>query len=523
MSDFLTKPAPHTAAARFIAGKPALLRREFDQLVPELRARAFTVAGLESTDAIARVRSHIAALPLGADWEEAKAGILDEIADTYGGAAAERRAELLLRLHGFQSYAAANHRALESMRHIFPYRRYVTAGDGRVRASHRALGGLVLPADSPFWQTHTPPWQWGCRCDTVGVTEEDYADIQAQDAKIDDPAKRSIPTPEAIAKLENEGIVSRGLNDTHNVKTPSQGGRGTFEWDPGTLDIPLEELRRKYSEEPGGPEAFAKFEAFARSLQPEGLGTTLWDWLENPPRRATAVAVPTLPSTAATVATVATTTAAAATGTLADHIANHPPVSDALTLRLRGRARQAAEDALAAIESVHGDGLLTPVPLVSTRRNVLGYYSHDTRSGAAIELALKQTGDWPALTLAHEVGHWLDHQALGTPGSFASHTAVTAPLWRGFLHAVQSTPTYRTLTALPYSHGGYFLTTHELFARAYAQFIATESAHPRLLADLARVRAGFQPWRQWPEEEFAPIANAIRAILDDKGWIRPKP
>lgn len=41
---------------------------------------------------------------------------------------------------------------------------YVTAGDERVRASHRALDGVRYPRDHKFWEKYAPLNGWNCRC-----------------------------------------------------------------------------------------------------------------------------------------------------------------------------------------------------------------------------------------------------------------------------------------------------------------------------------------------------------------------
>lgn len=41
---------------------------------------------------------------------------------------------------------------------------YRTAGDSHVREEHRALNGITLPPDDPFWQKYYPPNGWNCRC-----------------------------------------------------------------------------------------------------------------------------------------------------------------------------------------------------------------------------------------------------------------------------------------------------------------------------------------------------------------------
>ncbi|MBO2009185.1 phage minor head protein [Hymenobacter negativus] len=50
--------------------------------------------------------------------------------------------------------------------------RYDTAGDDRVRHDHAIYDGIVRPKDDAFWDSHFPPCDWGCRCDTVEVDDD---------------------------------------------------------------------------------------------------------------------------------------------------------------------------------------------------------------------------------------------------------------------------------------------------------------------------------------------------------------
>lgn len=50
--------------------------------------------------------------------------------------------------------------------------RYDTAGDDRVRHDHAIYDGIVRPKDDPFWDSHFPPCDWGCRCDAVEVDDD---------------------------------------------------------------------------------------------------------------------------------------------------------------------------------------------------------------------------------------------------------------------------------------------------------------------------------------------------------------
>lgn len=55
----------------------------------------------------------------------------------------------------------------------FPYFRYI-ARDG-ARSSHSVLDNLVLPKTDPFWHTHTPPWDFNCRCGIEDCDAEEAA------------------------------------------------------------------------------------------------------------------------------------------------------------------------------------------------------------------------------------------------------------------------------------------------------------------------------------------------------------
>lgn len=220
---------PDETAAAYIRGKAVASPENFGALPAQLKQRAFTVAGIEQLDALRRIRDAIAKMPEGASWDEAKREIAAEMSpyvpakadrsDMGKGAnreagrpdmkAARARADFLLRMHGFQAYAVSRHQQSMEVVQDFPYWKYETVGDSRVRAGHAALDGKVLKADDPWWKTHYPPWDWGCRCIVVPLDEED-----AKAAGISTHAE--MPTPERS---------------------------GTFAFDPTNAAIDLDALR----------------------------------------------------------------------------------------------------------------------------------------------------------------------------------------------------------------------------------------------------------------------------------------
>lgn len=49
---------------------------------------------------------------------------------------------------------------------------YSTVGDDRVRPEHKALDGVRLPKDDPFWKRFWPPNGWSCRCTVIPIFDE---------------------------------------------------------------------------------------------------------------------------------------------------------------------------------------------------------------------------------------------------------------------------------------------------------------------------------------------------------------
>lgn len=59
---------------------------------------------------------------------------------------------------------------------------YQTAGDERVRPTHKAWDGTTLPVGNVFWNTHYPPNGWRCRCTVIqesGLARTPYKDVKA--------------------------------------------------------------------------------------------------------------------------------------------------------------------------------------------------------------------------------------------------------------------------------------------------------------------------------------------------------
>ena len=203
--------------------------------------------------------------------------------------------------------------------------------------------------------------------------------------------------------------------------------------------------------------------------------------------------------------------------------------------------REPARRALAAIDRVHLVAGLPRIPL-DTRRddpNFQGHYRIKRYSERALGIGIAPDDPIPELLILHEIGHFIDHQALGRPGAWA---AAIVPDLREWRRAIEATGPIQELHALlgltdiafALAAGGgnllerratvsYLLTYTEASARCYAQYIATRSGDPLLLDQLANLRAaGDVIWRlaHWSDPAFAPIAAAIDHLFRQKGWLR---
>jgi len=202
------------------------------------------------------------------------------------------------------------------------------------------------------------------------------------------------------------------------------------------------------------------------------------------------------------------------------------PVSKAIDLRVGGKLGDQVKLALAAIDKVHDDGALTPVPLKETRKmNALGFLQPETTAGGIVArmIAVRASGPWPALTAVHEIGHLLDIMAIGAKGDFA--TVRGDADMANVLAAAEKTAAVQALrrqlamtsSASMARHTKYLLKSWEIWARAYAQFIAERSGSPVLEEQLKAAKA--DQLRQWSTEDFAPLAAEIEKMFKQLGWI----
>lgn len=191
---------------------------------------------------------------------------------------------------------------------------------------------------------------------------------------------------------------------------------------------------------------------------------------------------------------------------------------------------QDVREGLASIRKVHTlPNSLPNLPIVSAN---LGAGTNGVYKGGAGILQMSPKGLSPTLTTAHEMGHYLDHQLLGTSTKNFESRMLSDPLTQSWLAAAQATPEAARLRAILNDtrypkgirdHADYLLQPVELWGRSYAQWVATRSASAQMLDEVAAYRASVDEWtanRQWGTPEFEPVASAIDAIFRAKGLLK---
>jgi hypothetical protein len=164
-------------------------------------------------------------------------------------------------------------------------------------------------------------------------------------------------------------------------------------------------------------------------------------------------------------------------------------------------------------------------------------YGWSDRTGEPLLLRISTHSEHPELTVVHEIGHFLDHQALGRPGIFASESDAL----HSVMATIDSTDAFAQLRALRHRRQvmvmrgarrqvvlirrdlvAYLLQPRELFARAYAQFTVNEGHHKLLTAQLHQRRSKERAvvhHNIWDDDHFESVGLALRRLLGRRRWM----
>ena len=484
--NFILEPTPHEEAAALLRSKPVVTSSIYNKLSPELKAMAFTITGIESADILQYLRDVVANVPRGANWNEAKKEIAKELVAKYGEKEALRRAELVLRHHCLTAYRVGEWELAQETKAALPYFKYIASMDGRTRASHAALHGLVLPVDDPFWDSHMPPgWDWGCRCQVVQVSDYDVEQQRKAEKKLP-PERRRVLTDAQKRELRN-GRITVGPSEYVDVRSALEKGKSG----PASLKslrFPKKEILARYKTPKAQKEFLESLEKI--KLDDYEGNFTVRDWFEGKP----------LPP-------------------LREGKNIYRPVGESFIVdRPKNNEidlRPIVDTASLYINRVHFDGMLpkTPVNTAALSAGLAGVFRP---KGPKIEI--NPSARKPLYTMIHETGHFIDYCAIGKGEAYGSEYGSLAS---DVMLAIENTPTTAMLRAklamlkkigksssAAVKAAEYYLEPAELFARAYAQYILTKNGRE----DFIDMKT------HWPVREFSEIEKAFDKMFKHLGW-----
>lgn len=164
------KPPPkieaNKDAIRWFRAKVPVTKRKWRNLDAKAREHAFTVAGIAKLDLIGSVMKDVLrALKRGESMGDFKKRVSAKLTRAWK----EERpyhVELIYRNAVQSAYSHGREAELRSPEVLsdHPYWMHSSIMDSRTtELICRPLNGLVLPAEHPYWKTHTPPLHHGCR------------------------------------------------------------------------------------------------------------------------------------------------------------------------------------------------------------------------------------------------------------------------------------------------------------------------------------------------------------------------
>lgn len=122
---------------------------------------------------------------------------------------------------------------IQEQKDVFPWLKYQTKADNRVRAEHDRLNGIVLPADDPFWSQYYPPNGWRCRCSVKPLTD---AQLEKQNLR---PADSDLAQQAAKKEVKDDYWKhNTGMSELFDRK-----GTPYFKAMPGEGESPLKAVQ----------------------------------------------------------------------------------------------------------------------------------------------------------------------------------------------------------------------------------------------------------------------------------------
>ena len=206
-----------------------------------------------------------------------------------------------------------------------------------------------------------------------------------------------------------------------------------------------------------------------------------------------------------------------------------PNVSDSFIIPKSGRAYNASKITLAEIDKIHSIENLPVIPIKdSVSVKFQGQYSFYANRNRPIDIKLSKVSVNPEMTLAHEIGHFIDNQVI--PKTSGYYSSISSPImeeWRLAIANSSATMNLKSMVgnrAFDQKKVRYYLSAEEQWARSYAQWVGQKSGNITMMNQAKAITEyeRNEPYKnsQWATDDFSPIGVAIDNIFKKLGWLK---
>ncbi len=259
-------------AAKYMKTRIPMTKKEWSELEPKLRFRAFTVAALSTPDAIEKANGMVtSAIEEGKSkaefWKDTRAFEAAGLSN-----AAPFYWENVYRTNIQTAYNTG--RAAEYMRENPEYLEFVGIDDGRQSEICYALThpAIVLPATHPFWKTHWPPLHFRCRSTTRGLYPEEVEALREADPAWGATDLEGVEIPETASSFGENPLDSESfwkMTPSMKERAKEYGLLDTIEAYAKSLGLPLDGITLPAVEKVAETESLKKVPTFATVRQAE--------------------------------------------------------------------------------------------------------------------------------------------------------------------------------------------------------------------------------------------------------------
>jgi SPP1 gp7 family putative phage head morphogenesis protein len=222
----VTFPQAIRAAASRVSVLPSIY---YGELQAAARSRAFTISGLAGLTQIRQALDDLnAGLHDGMTFGEWKNRALEQEWNL-----PDHRLDTIMRVHTQTAYNAGHWEQFEANAARRGYLMYSAINDSRTRPAHRAMDGIIKPVGDSFWDSHSPPCGYNCRCSLVSLTDTQVQDRGGETQQLPPDANAD---PGWGSKPSHVGIDVNDLVARQALDLPAPLQKDVLDWQAAIRD-----------------------------------------------------------------------------------------------------------------------------------------------------------------------------------------------------------------------------------------------------------------------------------------------